>query len=305
MTAGEATEARPARGLFSNAYLLLALAGLCWSVNHILGRAIAGQVPPFALSVARYLLAVLVLLPFVRAQLARDWPLIRAHFGMLIYLSVIGGGLFSALQFLGLQLTTAMNVSVMNSLAPVLIAAVSAVMFGDRLNARQMLGVLVSLSGVLAIISQLDLHVLTTLAFNWGDLLVLLNMLLWAVYSASLRLRPPIHPMSFLFVFCAISGLSSLPLWAYEHASGFVLQPTWLTAFAFFYVTVFSTIIAFAFWNRGVELIGANRAGIFLHLVPIYSALLTGAVLGEPLMGYHVVGFVLILAGVFLTARRA
>ena len=305
MTAGEATEARPARGLFSNAYLLLALAGLCWSVNHILGRAIAGQVPPFALSVARYLLAVLVLLPFVRAQLARDWPLIRAHFGMLIYLSVIGGGLFSALQFLGLQLTTAMNVSVMNSLAPVLIAAVSAVMFGDRLNARQMFGVLVSLSGVLAIISQLDLHVLTTLAFNWGDLLVLLNMLLWAVYSASLRLRPPIHPMSFLFVFCAISGLSSLPLWAYEHASGFVLQPTWLTAFAFFYVTVFSTIIAFAFWNRGVELIGANRAGIFLHLVPIYSALLTGAVLGEPLMGYHVVGFVLILAGVFLTARRA
>jgi len=305
MTAGEATEARPARGLFSNAYLLLALAGLCWSVNHILGRAIAGQVPPFALSVARYLLAVLVLLPFVQAQLARDWPLIRAHFGMLIYLSVIGGGLFSALQFLGLQLTTAMNVSVMNSLAPVLIAAVSAVMFGDRLNARQMLGVLVSLSGVLAIISQLDLHVLTTLAFNWGDLLVLFNMLLWAVYSASLRLRPPIHPMSFLFVFCAISGLSSLPLWAYEHASGFVLQPTWLTAFAFFYVTVFSTIIAFAFWNRGVELIGANRAGIFLHLVPIYSALLTGAVLGEPLMGYHVVGFVLILAGVFLTARRA
>jgi len=305
MTAGEATEARPARGLFSNAYLLLALAGLCWSVNHILGRAIAGQVPPFALSVARYLLAVLVLLPFVRAQLARDWPLIRAHFGMLIYLSVIGGGLFSALQFLGLQLTTAMNVSVMNSLAPVLIAAVSAVMFGDRLNARQMFGVLVSLSGVLAIISQLDLNVLTTLAFNWGDLLVLFNMLLWAVYSASLRLRPPIHPMSFLFVFCAISGLSSLPLWAYEHASGFVLQPTWLTAFAFFYVTVFSTIIAFAFWNRGVELIGANRAGIFLHLVPIYSALLTGAVLGEPLMGYHVVGFVLILAGVFLTARRA
>ena len=305
MTAGEATEARPARGLFTNAYLLLALAGLCWSVNHILGRAIAGQVPPFALSVARYLLAALILLPFVRAQLARDWPLIRAHFGMLIYLSVIGGGLFSALQFLGLQLTTAMNVSVMNSLAPVLIAAVSAVMFGDRLNARQMLGVLVSLSGVLAIISQLDLHVLTTLAFNWGDLLVLLNMLLWAVYSASLRLRPPIHPMSFLFVFCAISGLSSLPLWAYEHASGFVLQPTWLTAFAFFYVTVFSTIIAFAFWNRGVELIGANRAGIFLHLVPIYSALLTGAVLGEPLMGYHVVGFVLILAGVFLTARRA
>ena len=311
MTAGEETRAPRARWCgwlgtaFSNAYLLLALAGLCWSVNHILGRAIAGQVPPFALSVLRYLLAALILLPFARGHLARDWPLIRRHAGLLVYLAVIGGGLFSALQFLGLQLTTAMNVSVMNSLGPVLIAAVSAALFGDRLNFRQMLGIVVSLCGVLAIISKLDLHVLTTLGFNLGDVVILFNMLLWAIYSASLRLRPAIHPMSFLFVFSVVSGITTLPLWIWEQASGFTLQPTWLTVFAIAYVTVFSTIIAFAFWNRGIELIGANRAGIFLHLVPVYSACLTGAVLGEPLMGFHVVGFVLILSGVWLTARRA
>jgi drug/metabolite transporter (DMT)-like permease len=148
MTSAPITRA-PAR-LFGNAYLLLALAGLCWSVNHILGRAIAGHVPPFALSCVRYFLAALVLYPFARAHLGQDWPLVRARIGVLVYLAVIGGGLFSASQFLGLQLTVAMNVSVMNSLGPVLIAAVSAVMFGDRLTGRQMLGVAVSLTGVLA-----------------------------------------------------------------------------------------------------------------------------------------------------------
>jgi drug/metabolite transporter (DMT)-like permease len=293
----------PAARLYGNAYLLLALAGLCWSGNHILGRAIAGQVPPFAVACGRYFLAALILYPFARAHLRTDWPVIRARLPLMIFLSAVGGGLFAASQYLGLQLTTAMNVSVMNSLGPALIAAVAAVMFGDRLTGRQMLGIAVSLIGVLAIITRLDASILTTLGFNWGDLLILFNMLLWAVYSATLRLRPNMHWTSFVFVFALISGITTLPLWAWEHAHGFTLQPTWLTAFTFVYVTIFSTIAAVVFWNRGVELIGANRAGIFLHLIPIYSALLTGAVLGEPLMSYHVVGFALILAGVWLAAR--
>jgi len=302
MTSAPITRAPSAR-LYGNAYLLLALAGLCWSGNHILGRAIAGQVPPFAVACVRYFLAALILYPFARAHLAQDWPAIRARLGLMVFLSVIGGGLFAASQYLGLQLTTAMNVSVMNSLVPVLIAVVAAVMFGDRLTARQAFGLAVSLAGVLAIITRLDASILTTLGFNWGDLLILFNMLLWAVYSASLRLRPQVHWTSFVFVFAVISGLTTLPFWAWEHAHGFTVQPTWLTAFTFAYVTIFATIVAVVFWNRGVELIGANRAGIFLHLIPIYSALLTGAVLGEPLMSYHVVGFALILAGVWLAAR--
>jgi drug/metabolite transporter (DMT)-like permease len=302
MTSAPIARTAPAR-LFGNAYLLLALAGLCWSGNHILGRAIAGQVPPFAVACARYFLAALILYPFARAHLKQDWPAIRSRLGLMVFLSAIGGGLFAASQYLGLQLTSAMNVSVMNSLGPALIAGVAAVMFGDRLSGRQMLGIAVSFVGVLAIISRLDPQILATLGFNWGDLLILFNMLLWAIYSATLWLRPPMHWTSFVFVFALISGIITTPLWAWEHAHGFALQPTWLTAFTFVYVTIFSTIAAFVFWNRGVELIGANRAAIFLHLIPVYSALLTGAVLGEPLMGYHVVGFVLILSGVWLAAR--
>src|SRR5690349_17365423 len=131
MAVGTQTRA-PALALFGNAYLLLALASLCWSGNHLLGRAIAGHVPPLAISTLRWLLAAAVLYPFVRAHLARDWPAIRARMGVMIYLSLVGGALFGALQFIGLQFTVALNVSVMNSLAPVFIAAASAIMFRDR-----------------------------------------------------------------------------------------------------------------------------------------------------------------------------
>ena len=296
MTAGQDTPqgAQLPRALFGNAYLLLALASLCWSGNHLMGRAIAGHVPPLTIATVRWLLAAAILYPFVRERLPRDWPVIRRHLGVMIYLSLLGGALFGALQFVGLQFTAALNVSVMNSLAPVFIAAAGAVMFRDRLTSGQLIGIAISLLGVLAIITKLDPDVLTHFTFNTGDIIIFINMVLWAVYSASLRWRPPIHPLSFMFMFALISGVAMLPAFAWEYSTGFVLQPTVLTFSAIVFVTIFSTIAAFMFWTRGVELIGPNRAGVFLHLIPIYSALLTGALLGEPLMGYHVVGFALI-----------
>jgi drug/metabolite transporter (DMT)-like permease len=151
---------------------------------------------------------------------------------------------------------------------------------------------------------QLDPAIASAFAFNLGDIIIVINMALWAVYSASLRWRPQIHPLSFMFVFALIAGVAMLPAFVWEHASGYVLQPTLLTFFAIVFVTLFSTITAFVCWTRGVELIGPNRAGVFLHLIPVYSALATGALLGEPLRFYHVVGFVLILGGVWCAARR-
>ena len=301
----EPGKATAAHGLFDNAYLVLALASLCWSGNHLMGRAIAGHVPPLTITTLRWLLAAVVLFPFIHGQLGRDWPLIRKHIGVLIYLALIGGGIFGALQFVGLQLTTALNVSVMNSLAPLFIVAASAAMFGDRLTAGQAVGIGISLLGVLAIITKLDPGVLTHFSFNTGDVLILINMVLWGFYSASMRWRPAIHPVSFMFMFCLISGVAMLPAMAWEYSTGFRLQPTFLTFGSIAFVTLFSTIDAFMCWTRGVELIGPNRAGVFLHLVPIFSALLTGVLLGEPLMGYHVVGFALILAGVYCAARSS
>ncbi len=289
----------------SVAYLLVAVSALCWSGNHILGRAIAGHVPPFAISTIRWLLPALILWPFARPHLKRDWPAIRQHWKLILFLGLIGGALFGALQYVGLQYTTAINVSVLNSLAPVLIGAAGVALFGDRLTRAQMLGISVSLAGVLVIISKASLTTLGSLGFNWGDLIILFNMGMWAVYSACLRLRPALHWLSFTFMLAVISGLATLPFWVLEHASGLVLQPTLLTVGALAYVSVFPSLVAYACWNRGVELIGANRAGVFLHLVPLYSAGLAGLLLGESLMLYHIAGFLLILGGVWLAARKA
>jgi drug/metabolite transporter (DMT)-like permease len=306
MTAGQdrSTRARIARGLIGNAYLVLALASLCWSGNHIMGRAVAGHVPPVALATLRWLLAAAVLWPFVRHQVARDWPLVREKFGATVFLALLGGALFGTLQFVGLQYTSALNVSVMNSLTPVLIVLASAALFGDRIGRLQSVGIGVSLAGVFVIITRLDPAVVGGLAFNRGDLIIVLNQALWAVYAVCLRLRPAIHWLSFMFWFSLISGVSMLPFFAWEMTTGYVLQPTLLTFAAIAFVTLFSTVGGFALWTHGVELIGPNRAGVFLHLIPVYSALLTGALLGEPLMAYHVLGFALILAGVWLAARK-
>ena len=211
-----AEESRGAARLYGNAYLLLALASLFWSGNHIMGRAIAGHVPPIAIGTLRWLLAAALLWPFVRHRVARDWPLIRPRLPAIIYLSLLGGALFGTLQFVGLQYTTALNTSVMNSLAPVLIVAASAVMFRDRLTARQGVGIAISLLGVVVIISRLDPAVISGLAFNLGDVIILVNMGLWGIYSASLRLRPPIDGLSFMFLFALISGIAMLPLFCWE-----------------------------------------------------------------------------------------
>ncbi len=289
----------------ATAYFLVALAALCWSGNHILGRAIAGHVPPFAISTVRWIVPALVLWPLAHRHLRRDWPAIRSHWRVLLFLALIGGTIFGALQYIGLQYTTAINVSVLNSLAPVLIVAAGTLIFSDTILPRQILGIAVSLAGVLTIISKGSLDILRALQFNWGDVIILFNMGVWAVYSACLRRRPIMHWLSFTFVLAAIAAVTSLPFWLWEHANGFALQPTLTTAAALAYVSVFPSLVAYASWNRGVDLIGANRAGVFLHLIPLYSAVLASLLLGEEIGPHHVAGFLLILAGVWLAARKA
>jgi drug/metabolite transporter (DMT)-like permease len=291
------------KGKAAQAYGLLALASLCWSGNHILGRAIAGHVPPLGISTVRWLVPALVLWFFARAHLRRDWPEIRRHWRVMLFLGLTGGSIFTVLQYVALQYTTALNISVMNSLAPVFMVMAGAIAFFDRLYARQAAGIAVSLLGVLAIVTHGEIETLAELRFNRGDVMVVINMAVWALYSACLRLCPKIHWLSFLFVLGVISSAGTLPLAVWEHASGYTFQPTWLTALAVVYVSTLPSVVAFASWNRGVALIGSNRSGPFLHLIPLYSAVLASVLLGEQLMAYHVVGFVFILLGVWLAAR--
>jgi drug/metabolite transporter (DMT)-like permease len=290
--------------LMDHAWLLLAFASLCWSGNHILGRAIEGKVPPIGISAVRWLIPALVLWPLARKHLARDWPAIRARWGTMLWLAITGGAMFSALQYVGLQYTSALNVSVLNSLVPVLIVAAGTALFRDRIAAVQAVGIATSLAGVLVIVSRARLDALLQLEFSSGDLIIILNMAVFSIYAACLRLQPPIHWLSFMFMLAVISAVTTLPFAVWESLSGFTFQPTLLTLVAVVYVSTLPSLFAFAAWNRGVELLGANRAGPFLHLVPIYTAILGYAFLGEALAAYHVAGLVLILTGVWLATRK-
>ena len=295
---------RLAHALYANAFLLLSLTALFWAGNFVVGRGVHGHVPPVALAWWRWFLATLIVLPFAWPHLRRDWPVVRENWPILVLLGITGAGLFNTFAYLGLNYTTALNALVLQSSGPVLIVLATFLLFGDRVSWTQGFGIALSFLGVLLMVVRGDLALLGTLSLNAGDLAILAAMLTWAVYTAFLRRRPEMHWLSFTAVTFAVAVLLNTPLMAIEHLSGWQLQPTLQTVAAIAYVAVFPSILAYIFFNRGVELIGGNRAGVFMHLVPFFGAALAIGLLGEQPQAYHALGIALILAGVTLAARK-
>lgn len=290
--------------LITNPYVLLALAGLFWSGNHIAGRAAAGHLPPISMAGIRWLIGAALMWPFVHKHLRHDVPILAAKWKVVLPLIIIGGCMFSAIQYYALNHTIALNASIFNSFAPVMIGAAGALIFRDRFSKLQMFGILVSLAGVLVIAARGDFAVLTTLTFNYGDVWLLINMAIWAIYCACLRLAPKVHPLSFTFVLALLTGILLIPFYFWEASQGPWFQPTWLTFFVMAYISIFPGVLAYICWNNGQEQVGASRAAIFLHLIPIYGALLATTLLGEQLRLFHIAGFGMIVAGVWLAARK-
>ena len=293
----------PWRRLIASPWLYLALAGLFWSGNHIAGKAAAGHVPPVSMASLRWLLGAAILWPFVGRQVIADWPQIKRGWKVVVPLCVAGGGIFSATQYVALNFTSALNASIFNSFAPAMIAAAGAVVFRDRLAAINYLGIVVSFTGVLLIVSRGSFAVLTSVQFNGGDLLLLSNMCIWAGYCVCLRLRPPVHPMTFAFLVALIGGAALVPVGVWEHLRGHQFQMTWLTVAVMAYVTIFSGVLSYICWNKGQEAVGASRAAVFLHLIPFYGAVLATTLLGERLLMFHIAGCALILTGVWIASR--
>jgi len=254
--------------------------------------------------VVRWIIVALVVLPFARPYLSADWPKLRSRPGLMVLFAITGGGAFGTLQFVALHFTTALNMGVVGSVGPAFIVAASWLLFRERLAPLQLFGVLVSLSGVLAIVSRLDPGRLAQFGFNGGDLIIIANMALWAVYAACLRIRPGVHAATFMLAMAALSAVGNLPFAVGEFASGYRLQPTWLTVTTVLYATFVTTVLAYVAWNHAVDIVGASRASAFLHTIPLFSALLATTFLGETIEPFHVLGFALILAGVTLVARQ-
>ncbi len=289
------------------AYLLLVVTTMCWAGNHVIGRWMAADtppVPPGGLSAMRWLLATLVLLPFAWRHVETDWPKIADRRWLVVFLGLVGGAGFSFTQYYALRHTSVVNVGVMNSIGPAFIIVAGVAIFGDRVRLRQIAGIAVSLVGVLVILMRGDLAVLGTLSFNFGDVIAVINMGIFAVYSACLRLRPPMHGLTFMTLMSAIACVGSVPVMVVELVSGEVLRPSGPTIVAAIYTGLFTSVAAYLAWNAGVARLGAQRAGAFLHLVPLFGAFLGVVILGEPPRWFHAAGLILIVAGVTVAARQ-
>lgn len=285
------------------AYAMLSTAALLWAGNFIVGRAVHAEVPPIGLAFWRWFGGLLVVLPFAGRHVVRDWPVIRRHWLYVTFMAAIGIAAFNTLVYLGLHFTTAINGLLLQSMMPVLIVLFSFLLFGERVAPLQAFGVLVSLAGVTAIVMRGDLAVLRELTLNRGDALVFLAVASYALYSAFLRKRPAMHPLSFVVATFAIGAALLLPLYLWESLSGNPMRATGVTFAAVGYVAVFPSVVAYICFNQGIAAVGANRGGIFFHLIPVFGSLLATLFLGETIQPFHLIGFVLILAGLYLATR--
>ena len=285
-------------------FLLLSFAALFWAGNVVLGRFVSGQVPPVALSFIRWSGACLLVMPFAWKHLKRDWPQIRAQFGLMTVLSLTGIAAYNTMAYYGLQFTEAINALLIQSTNPFMIALWALVLLGERLTVAQGIGITSSLAGVLVILCRGDFAILTKVNFNRGDLWLLAAVAIFGIYSALSKKRPPIHPLSFLAFTMGWGATLLIPVFALEIASGYTLTFDTVTLAALGYVIVLPSAVGYLFFNRGVELVGPNRAAPFTHLIPVFGSVLSILLLGEWPQVYHGVGYGLVLVGIFVATRR-
>ena len=296
---------RPAahNSILTHPYLLLALTTLFWAGNAVIARGMRLEVPPFQLAFWRWFLAGLLVLIIFRPPLKTDWPRIRAGWKPLLVLGTLGIGLFNTFQYLAVQTSTAINAGIISATMPVFIVLMSFLLFWERISLYQAIGILLSFTGVAVVVSGGDFIALTDFQFTPGDLWMISGVMIYGAYTTLLRLRPDIHPHSFLAVTILIGAIELIPFMMWEVLTGKGISPTPPVLATIAYTVIFPALLAHLFFNRAVAEIGANRAGVFINLVPVYVSLLAIPLLGEKLELAHVLGMILILSGIVLTTR--
>ena len=296
--------ASPGNWLANQPYLLLSITALCWAGNAIVGRLAAGHIPPVTLSFLRWTFGFLIILPFAWKHLKRDWGAIRTRLGTMIVLSVTGIGAFNTLQYWALEHTQALNTLLLQSAGPLFVAVWSLILLGVRLTPAQAGGITLSLTGVLVILLHGDPTALASITFNKGDIIFTVALAIFGLYSVLSLKRPEIHGLSFVGFTFGCGAAALIPLLIWELFSRPLMQINTTNLLTLFYVAVFPSTLAYLCFNRGVQLIGANRAAPFFHVVPVFGATMAIVFLGEQPQAFHVIGFALVLTGVFVASRK-
>ncbi len=285
-------------------YLLLLVAAASFGGNWVAARIVNPEVAPFALSFWRWGIAASLLFPFALAQLRADAPLIRQHAVKLFVFGAVGAGGFTLLGYWGVSYTTAINATLLNSSLPLFVVPLSWFLLGLTVSGRQLLGLALSLAGVVSIVSDGSLQTFARLPLNPGDFLILGGAFLWAIYTVTLKWRPPLRALSFLFTTVASAAAVSLPFYLWEMTAGKTMTVTPTSIVVVGYLAVFPSIVAYICWNQAVAAVGPNIVGFFNPVIPVFGILFAVIFLGEPLRAYHLAGFALVLSGVALASRR-
>jgi len=289
------------RLLTGNAYLLLIIAPFLWGGNAVAGRLATEDWQPFTLTSVRWLCAIAILTPFAARSLKQDWPMIRSNVVLLFCLGAFGMAAFNLAMYLALNFTGAINVSIIQATMPAMIMMANFFLVAQRVRALQIIGLVLTLVGVLVTTAAGDLTSFFEQGLGKGDAIMLLASLFYAAYTFGLRWKPSIHWMSFMWVIAISAFIMTLPFAAWELAQGQFTMPSAKGVSVLFYVVVFPTILSQLCWARGVELIGSNRAGLFINLVPIFASVMAVLILRENFEWYHMVGLTLVLVGIFMS----
>ena len=288
------------------AAIYLFAATFFWAGNFIVGKtASINEIPPVSLNFYRWVLAWLILLPFTYKELIKKKNYILNNIGLFIILGITAVTIFNSALFYSLKFTQVISGVLMISTVPVMIIFISSLLKIERTNIFQIIGVLLSLSGVMFIITKADFELLKNLDFNRGDIFMIIAMLSWATYSALLKKQKyELSQISLLQVVIGFGVIFLIPLYLIDLNMGNLIKlekPFFLTLT---YVVLFPGLASFFFWIKGVSLIGANRAGVFLHLMPILGAVMAMIIFDEKILFYHFLGAIFIVAGITLSNKK-
>ena len=288
------------------AYLLIILTTIFWSGNFIVGKAASMySIPPFSLNFYRWFFAGLILMPFTIKEIINKKDYIFKNIGFFIILGITSITIFNSIVYYSLYYTQVISGVLMISTIPVWIIFISSILKIEKTNIFQIIGVALSLTGVIFIITKADLELIKNLDFNKGDLTMVIAMFSWALYSALLKKKKYEISQITLLEVVIISGLIFLiPIYLIEMSMGYTInleKPFYLTLG---YVVFFPGLASFFFWIKGISIIGANRAGAFLHLMPIFGAIMAILIFNEKFMFYHFLGAIFIVAGITLSNKK-
>jgi drug/metabolite transporter (DMT)-like permease len=290
--------------LYGRPFLLLILTMLMWGGNAVASRLAVGHISPMALTSLRWLGVCLVLVPLMRRQVAGALPELLPRWRYIVVMAALGFTVFNALMYAAAHHTSAVNLTILQGSVPVLVLIGSLAWFGTPIRAVQILGVAVTLIGVITVAARGEFETLATLAFNIGDVWMMFACAAYAGYTVALRKRPAVSGFVFFTAMAGIAFVLTWPLLAWEVVRGTVLWPDARGWAILVYVALFPSLLSQIFYMRGVELIGPGRAGLFVNLVPVFGAMLAVVILGEPFRLYHAVSLALVLGGIWLAERN-